>query len=199
MILIHLSAIIFLLRLIWLVVSGSFFIDPIRQTTTLTGKLAIAYLLLSLACTPVNIITGWSMVIRARRPLGLYAFGYALLHGLTYVGWDFRFDFRLLFVNLKYDRYILVGGSAFLVLALLAITSIRSLQKKMGKRWKTTQRLVYLAGGLAVVHVMWLRKSPREVIPLILLLIVLLVLRVPWLKSVIIKLRQSLSKGKIQI
>ena len=193
--LVHLSALFLFVRLVWLVVSGSFFIDPIRQSTTLTGKLAITFLLLSLTCTPIYIITGWSMLLRARKPLGLYAFGYALLHGLTYVGWDYRFDFSLLLDNLKYERYIIVGGSAFLVLALLAITSHRTLKKRMGKIWKLFQRLVYLAGGLAVVHVMWLRKSPREVYPLALILTILLAIRVPWLKGVIIRLRQSLAKG----
>ena len=132
--LVHLSALFLFVRLVWLVVSGSFFIDPIRQSTTLTGKLAITFLLLSLTCTPIYIITGWSILLRARKPLGLNAFGYALLHGLTYVGWDYRFDFSLLLDNLKYERYIIVGGSAFLVLALLAITSHRTLKKRMGKK-----------------------------------------------------------------
>ncbi len=195
----HISAIFFILRLIWLLASGSFFIDPVRQTTTLTGKLAITYLLLSLGCTPVNILFGWSQVMRARRPLGLYAFGFALLHGLTYVGWDYQFDLPLLFQSLLYQRYVLVGGGAFLILALLAITSIHSIRKRMGKGWVRFQRLVYVAGALAVGHILWLRKSPREVLPLLMILAVLFILRVPWIKTAIIKLRKSLTKrgGKI--
>ena len=87
---VHVSAILLAARLVWLVLSGAFFIDPVRQTTTITGKLAITFLLLSLSCTPVNIFLGWSQVMQVRRPLGLYAFGFALIHGLIYVVWDYQ-------------------------------------------------------------------------------------------------------------
>jgi sulfoxide reductase heme-binding subunit YedZ len=193
---VHLSAVFLLFRIIWLNTSGRFFIDPVRQTITLTGKLAITFLMLSLACTPVNILTGWSKVIRIRKPLGLYSFAFALLHGLSYVGWDYRFNIPLIISNLQYERYILMGVSSFLFLLLLAATSVNLLQKKLGKSWKRLQRLVYLTAFLAVLHVLWLRKSPREVMNIVVILTALLILRVPLVKNGIIKLRSSITKGQ---
>ena len=192
---VHVSATFLMARLVWLVASGAFFIDPIKQTTTLTGKLAITFLLLSFGCTPVNILTGWSHVKRVRRSLGLYAFGFALLHGLTYVAWDYQFDVPLLLDSVIYQRYVLVGATAFIILLLLAITSIRIIQKRMGKGWVRFQRLVYVAVGLAAIHVVWLRKSSSESLPLYMILAALFVVRVHWVKKGIIKFRKSLTAG----
>jgi sulfoxide reductase heme-binding subunit YedZ len=152
--------------------------------------------LLSLACTPFNIVFGWSKVIQIRKPLGLFAFGFALLHGLTYVGWDYRFDFSLLLENLQYQTYILAGGTAFLILTLLALASINKVKNRLGKIWRTIQQLVYLAGGLVLVHVIWLRKTIRESVSLMVIMAVLFLIRVPWIKKGIITLRLSLFKQK---
>ncbi len=132
---VHVSAILLAARVVWLVASGAFFIDPVRQTTTLTGKLAITFLLLSLSCTPVSTLLGWSHVLQVRRPLGLYAFGFALFHGLIYVVWDYQLNIPLLIDSIFYQRYVLVGAIAVFLLTLLAITSIPSIRRRMGKAW----------------------------------------------------------------
>jgi methionine sulfoxide reductase heme-binding subunit len=52
-------------------------------------------LILSLACTPLNLIFGWSWVFPIRRLLGLYAFLYAAIHLLIFVGLDYGFQMDL--------------------------------------------------------------------------------------------------------
>lgn len=188
----HLSAAYFVLSWIIQFYSGAFYIDAVRQTTTMTGHLAITYLLLSLSCTPFFILTGWAKVIRLRRPLGLYAFGFAFLHGLTYVGWDYRFDFSLIFDTIQYQRYVIIGALAFGILLLPAITSLTKVKMQMGKRWHSFQKTVYVAAGFSVIHVSWLRKSPLETLPLIFTLALLFLFRIPFIKNSIIKSRKSL-------
>ena len=58
--------------------------------------LLISVLVLSLACTPIDTVFGFKKVLRVRGALGLYAFMYASLHLLTFVGWDYGFDLDLL-------------------------------------------------------------------------------------------------------
>ncbi|MEZ4585752.1 MAG: hypothetical protein R2909_05065 [Gemmatimonadales bacterium] len=52
-----------------------------------------------------------------------------------------------------------VGFSAFVILGILAATSPAAMVQKLGGlRWRRLHRLVYLAGGFAVLHFLWLVK-----------------------------------------
>jgi len=135
--------------------------DSIQQITSSTGKTALVLLLLSLACTPVAVL-GFKRVRHIRRALGLYAFLYASLHGLTFVGWDYGFNLRFLKPAILDQRFVLAGSAAFLLLLPLAVTSTRSWQKRLGKNWRRLHRLVYLASILVIAHFMWLVKDQRE-------------------------------------
>ena len=77
---VHIGALLPLAWLLWQVSQDLFLVDPVREITTLTGRLALILLLLSLACTPLKHPTGYRPVLRLRRPLGLYSFLYAGLH-----------------------------------------------------------------------------------------------------------------------
>jgi len=133
-ILAHVGALMPLVWLVWRYWRGLMF-DPIRQVTTSTGRSALVLLLLSLACTPIAIL-GFKRILRVRRALGLYAFVYASLHGLIFAGWDYGFDLQLLKPAILNQRFVLAGSAAFLLLLLLAITSTRGWQKRLGKNWK---------------------------------------------------------------
>ena len=61
----------------WLVfdaLTGNLTVNPIQAATQRTGKTALIFLLLSLACTPLNSLFGWKQALKVRRTLGLYAF-----------------------------------------------------------------------------------------------------------------------------
>ena len=77
----------------------------------------------SLACTPLKILTGWTWPIRVRRMLGLFAFFYASLHLLTYVGIDQQLDWAVLWGDVTHRKFMVVGFLAFLCLVPLAWTS----------------------------------------------------------------------------
>ena len=56
------------------------------------------------------------MPLRWRRPLGLYAFMYALIHFLIFLGLDYGFDLGLIWADVAGKRFIFVGAIAFLIL-----------------------------------------------------------------------------------
>jgi sulfoxide reductase heme-binding subunit YedZ len=191
-ILTHVGALLPLARLAWYYWQGKFVIDPIREITTYTGRTALILLILSLACTPINLLFGFKQVIRVRRALGLYAFMYVALHFLTFVGWDYGFDLDLLGPAIFEQRFVLAGFAAFLLLLPLAITSTQSWQKRLGKNWKRLQRLVYLVSVLAILHFFWLTKDPGRPLRYGVVVALLLAVRIPAVKKVIHNIRRQL-------
>jgi sulfoxide reductase heme-binding subunit YedZ len=134
-------------------------VNPIQNLTLRTGKYALVFLILSLACTPANTLFGFRPALKVRRPLGLYAFLYASLHFLIFVWVDYGLDLHLIREAIFEKPYALVGFSAFLILVSLAITSTRGWMRRLGKNWTRLHRLVYLAGLLVIVHYLWLVKA----------------------------------------
>jgi sulfoxide reductase heme-binding subunit YedZ len=157
--LVHIAALTPLAWLIFDAATGRLSVNPIQDIEQRTGKVALVLLVASLWCTPAHIITGWAPALRWRRPLGLYAFGYAALHFLTFVGLDYAFNLRFIWADVANKRFIFVGLAALLILVPLAITSTTGWQKRLGKTWRKLHRWVYLAGALVVVHYVWAVKS----------------------------------------
>jgi sulfoxide reductase heme-binding subunit YedZ len=184
-ILTHIGALLPLAWLLWETWQGQFIIDPVKEITTRTGKTALILLILSLACTPINTIFGFKHALRVRRPLGLYAFLYAGLHFLTFLGLDYGFDLHLIRQDILDQRYVLVGFATGLLLLPLAITSTQGWQKRLGKNWKRLHRLVYLASILDIVHFVWLTKDIREPLRYGGVVALLLIVRIPAIKRAI--------------
>ena len=135
-------------------------------------------LLLSLAITPLRRLSGINPLIRLRKPLGLWAFAYALMHMSCYL----VFDQSLLWGEIYYDiikrPYITVGFAAFLILFALALTSSAWAIRRLGKRWNRLHRLVYVAAALGVFHYLWLVKLDTSTpVAFAVVLVVLLWLR----------------------
>ncbi|MGB5934077.1 MAG: protein-methionine-sulfoxide reductase heme-binding subunit MsrQ [Anaerolineae bacterium] len=191
-ILTHVAALLPLALLLWDYWQGRFIIDPVQEITTRTGKTALILLILSLACTPINTIFGFKQVMRVRRALGLYAFMYASLHFLTFIGLDYGFDFDLIAQDILDQRYVLVGFAAGLLLLPLAITSTQGWQKRLGKNWKRLHQLVYLASILAIVHFTWLVKDIREPLRYGAVVALLLIARMPSIRKAVSNARYRL-------
>jgi methionine sulfoxide reductase heme-binding subunit len=139
--------------------SNNLTVNPIQAATQRTGDIAIILLLLSLTCTPLHNLTGYSSLLKLRRPLGLYAFAYAFLHYILFVGVDFGFNLRYLIPEFLEKRYLWVSLPALLILTVLAITSFKAAKRLLGKNWKRLHRLVYLAIILVVLHLAWVVKG----------------------------------------
>jgi sulfoxide reductase heme-binding subunit YedZ len=149
--------------LLWLAsraVRGTLGPDPVAEVLNRLGLYAISLLFCSLACTPLQIVLGWSWPLRVRRMLGLFAFFYASLHLSTYLFVDQGLDFRGIAKDVAKRRFVTVGFAAWCTLVPLAITSTQAWLKRLGFRhWKSLHRLAYLAGGLACVHFIWRFKT----------------------------------------
>jgi methionine sulfoxide reductase heme-binding subunit len=193
----HVGALIPLALLLWDYSHHHLTANPIQDITFRTGKSALVLLVLSLACTPAYVVFGFRPALRLRRPLGLYAFLYAFLHFLVFTVLDYGLDTGLLREAIFEKRYALVGFSALLLLIPLAITSTRGWMRRLGKGWTRLHRLVYVAGLLVVVHYVWLVKADRRV-PLLYgaVIGVLLLVRVPVIRSAIVRFRHKLEGQK---
>ncbi|MDH5505607.1 MAG: sulfoxide reductase heme-binding subunit YedZ [Anaerolineae bacterium] len=180
----NIGALLPFLIMVWDYSQNNLTINPIQEATSRTGKTALVLLVLSLACTPLNTLFGWRQVLKLRRTLGLYAFYYASMHFLIFIGLDYGLNWNLILEATFEKRYALVGFSALMTLLPLAITSSKGWQKRLKKNWKKLHKLSYVAGILVVVHFVWLVKSDyRE--PLVYGGIVagLLLLRVPSIRK----------------
>ena len=168
--------------ILWDYSQGVLGIDPVNAINNRTGCTAIILLFASLACTPLNILFGWRQVLGLRKSLGLWAFGYAGLHLLNFVGLDYAFNFGQIMQDAVLDKpYILAGLAALLALIPLAITSTRGWMRRLGKNWKRLHRLAYAAGMLATLHFLWQAKAAERWEPLIYAVVlgVLLAVRLP--------------------
>ncbi len=189
---VNLGALWPLAQLLWDAWAGRLSVNPIADLTARTGQAAIILLLLTLAVTPLQILAGWRRVTVVRKSLGLWAFFYASMHLLIFVGLDYGFNLDFILRDgLPQKPYIVAGLAAFLILVPLAITSTRSWMKRLGRRWKQLHRWVYLAAGLAVVHYLWVAKIDlgRPALYAALLL-VLLAVRVPGLRRALASRRR---------
>lgn len=184
---VHLGSWVPLAVLILDAINQNLSINPIQTAEQRTGFTALIWLLLSLACTPLNTLFGFRQALKLRRPLGLYAFLYALLHFGIFIFLDYQVDIALLALDIAQKWYIFLGAGALLILSLLALTSFDKSKVKLGKNWKRLHRLVYLAGVLVVFHFSLASKgnlfglSGDIARPLVagLILVGLLILRIP--------------------
>lgn len=133
--------------------------NPVETVLHTSGDWVLRFLLITLAMTPLRRLTGSSLWLRFRRIFGLYAFFYASLHFLTWLGLDRQFDWAGLLEDVVKRPYITVGFVAFLLLMPLALTSTRGMMRRLGRRWQKLHRLVYLIGVLGVLHYLWLVKA----------------------------------------
>ncbi len=137
--------------------------NPISDITNETGVWTLRFLVITLSITPLRKITGWSLLQRFRRMMGLFAYLYVFLHFTTYVYLDQFFDWQAILADVDKRRYITVGFTAFVLLTPLALTSVDSVMRRLGGRaWKRLHKLAYVCAGLGVIHYLWLVKADTQ-------------------------------------
>lgn len=159
-------------------------VNPIEKLTRVTGMSALVLLLITLGVTPIRRLTGWNVLIKLRRPLGLFAFFYGILHFTIWFAFDSLFDIGYMLEDIAQRRYITVGMAALVVLTPLAITSTRGWIRRLGKKWSTLHQGAYIATALGVLHYFWLVKADTR-LPLLMgaIFAVLLLVRHPRFKG----------------
>ncbi len=129
--------------------------NPVEELIHRFGIWGLNFLLITLAVTPLRVLTGKNWLIRFRRMLGLFAFFYILMHFLAYAGVDQRFDLAAILEDIVKRPFITVGFTAFLLLIPLALTSTNGMMRRLGRKWQKLHRLVYLIAILGVWHFYW--------------------------------------------
>jgi methionine sulfoxide reductase heme-binding subunit len=124
-----------------------------------SGAFGLILLVASFACSPLARLTGVADIVRMRRALGLYAFGFAALHLLVYLWLDNDFALALVLRDLDERRAMAIGLAAFALLIPLAMTSTKGWQRRLGRRWRSLHRLIYVALPLSIWHYFWLDRD----------------------------------------
>lgn len=157
--------------------------DPGKILVDRLGLGALIFLLITLSMTPLQRLTGWAGWIVSRRQLGLWCFAYIVLHLSAYMFFVLGLEWGQLGVELSKRPYIIVGMLGFLGLLVLAVTSNRYSQRRLGARWKKLHKLVYVILGLGLLHFLWVvRADLKEWVIYAAIGLFLLALRIPALE-----------------
>jgi sulfoxide reductase heme-binding subunit YedZ len=155
--------------------------NPIEALLHSAGRWTLILLLVGLSISPLRRLTGWNQIIKVRRLVGLFAFFYASLHLLIYLGLDQGFAWSYIVEDILERPFITSGAAAFLFLVPLAVTSTKGWIRRLGKRWLRIHRLVYVAASLGVLHYYWkVKLDTFWPLVAVSVLAALLLARVPW-------------------
>ena len=151
-----------LARLFLLGFAGELGANPVEFVTRSTGTWALVMLCLTLAVTPLRRLSGWNALVRLRRMLGLFAFFYASLHFTVFLWLEHWFDLAAMLLDVLERPFVTAGFLAFLLMVPLAATSTQAMVRRLGSRWLTLHRLVYLIAPLAVLHFWWHKAGKND-------------------------------------
>ena len=142
--------------------------DPVEAVVHFLGEWALRILLLAFSVTPlrqlfsqfaVTRVTLGGLLARSRRMVGLFAFTYVVLHLFAYTALYLQFEWSALLEDFVERTYITAGLGAFVCLLLMAVTSTRGWQRRLGQHWRNLHKLVYVAVLLGLVHLWWLTRD----------------------------------------
>lgn len=121
-----LAALLPLARLIWLAATDGLGANPVEFVIHSLGTWTLVSLLVTLSLTPLRLLTGIAWPLQLRRMCGLL------------------FAWSALAKDIVKHPYMPVGFTALVLMIPLAATSNRYMIRRLGKRWQTLHRLVYL-------------------------------------------------------
>lgn len=130
-------------------------VNPAETLQLETGTWALRFLVATLAMTPLRRLSGWNRPVQYRRMLGLFAFFYAFVHVLTYLVLDQSLALGQMVADVAKRPFITMGFIAFVLMVPLAVTSTKGWIRRLGRRWQTLHRLIYVSAIAASVHYIW--------------------------------------------
>lgn len=128
--------------------------DPLKFMSDLSGSSALWILALTLAVTPLRSYLKINL-LQYRRSLGLFAFFYALIHALLFIGVDQQFDVAGVIHEVMTKPFVAFGMGAFVILLMMALTST----KKLYPAFRGWHKLVYVAVVLISIHYLMGHKT----------------------------------------
>jgi len=137
--------------------------NPAEALIRKTGDWTLRFLCITLAVTPLRVMTNQPALARFRRMLGLFAFFYVVMHFLAYSWLDMGFDLEAITKDIPKRPFALVGFLAFVLMVPLAATSFNRAIKALGaKRWQTLHKLVYGIVLLGLLHFFWMKAAKNN-------------------------------------
>ena len=125
---------------------------PLNDLIHRAGFWALVFLGATLAVTPLRRIARYGQLIDVRRMLGVGTFCYIAAHLAFYVA-DQGYDLGKVAHEITHRWYLIVGGTAWLGLAVLAATSTDGMMRRLGPlRWRRLHQAVYAIVLLALIH-----------------------------------------------
>ena len=124
---------------------------PLNEAIHQQGLWTIRLILVALAITPLRAVLQWPRLILVRRMVGVAAFAYVLFHFSLYIA-DQGFNLATVASEIARRIYLTIGFVALLGLAALAATSTDAMVRRLGRRWQTLHRLVYVICLLGLIH-----------------------------------------------
>jgi methionine sulfoxide reductase heme-binding subunit len=121
------------------------------------GLWTIRLIFIALAITPLRAMLQWPRLILVRRMIGVAAFLYAIAHLTLYTA-DQMFDLAKVASEIVLRIYLTIGFAGVLGLSALAATSTDGMIRRLGRRWQTLHRLVYVIALIAVIHY-WMQSK----------------------------------------
>jgi methionine sulfoxide reductase heme-binding subunit len=139
------------LALIWWWQNDELGARSLNAAIHFTGKWAIRFLLISLAVTPLRMLTEHAKVMALRRQFGLIALAYAGVH-LSLYAWDQNLNLLTVASEIVHRYYLAIGFTALLGLTALGITSSDTMIRRLGRNWRRLHRIVYVCAALGLLH-----------------------------------------------
>ncbi|QWE10928.1 protein-methionine-sulfoxide reductase heme-binding subunit MsrQ [Polynucleobacter sp. es-EL-1] len=184
--LIFLAALLPLGRLVWLGFTNDLGANPIELITRSTGTWALVFLCLTLAMTPLRLLTNQVIWIRYRRMLGLFSFFYACLHFSIWLWLDLDWNLLEMGKDVIKRPFITMGFLSFVMLIPLALSSNHWMQRKLGRRWAQLHRMVYLIAITVILHYWWHKagKNDLDAVSIYALIVIMLLsCRIPYVRK----------------
>ncbi|HWV14296.1 MAG TPA: protein-methionine-sulfoxide reductase heme-binding subunit MsrQ [Cellvibrio sp.] len=155
--------------------------DPAKAIVLFLGNWAFYFLLFTLAVTPLKRLAAQGWLMPHRRMLGLFTLFYALLHMLAYFVFILGLDFSSFASELVKRPYILLTIPAMILLLALGVTSTQGMMRRLGKKWMSLHKSIYLIALLAWLHVLLqVRSSYEDALVFGILTAALLGVRIYW-------------------
>ncbi|HLL27062.1 MAG TPA: protein-methionine-sulfoxide reductase heme-binding subunit MsrQ [Xanthobacteraceae bacterium] len=124
---------------------------PVTEVLHYSGRWTIRLILAALLITPARRILNWGKLINARRTLGVAAACYAGFHFMLYIV-DQKYDLGKVASEIALRFYLTIGFVALLGLIALGVTSTDAAVRRLGAKWGTLHKSVYIIGVLAIIH-----------------------------------------------
>jgi sulfoxide reductase heme-binding subunit YedZ len=173
-------------RLVWFAFNDGLGANPVEFITRSTGTWALVFLCITLAMTPLRLLTKSTAWIKLRGMFGLFTFFYAAMHFTIWLWLDQNFDLLAMLKDVWERPFITMGFAALVMMTPLALTSNHFSQRLLGRRWSTLHKLIYAIACAAILHYWWHKAGKNDLSTVSIyagVVLLLLSFRIPFIRN----------------